>query len=225
MTDFAVVIAAGGSSRRMAAEAKKEYLPLNNRPLLAWTVDPFLCCPGLLRLIVVIPEADKSKAERLLAGHLSLEKVRFVAGGPRRQDSVYRGLLALEELDPPIVLVHDGARPHVRRELIEHVAAMTRQYGACIPVHPALEAAKLVGDSGLVVSDLPRSAVMLAQTPQGFHFSSLLAAYRQAGETDREREYVDDAEIFGAFAGPVLTIPGDIRNRKITYPHDLPGGT
>jgi 2-C-methyl-D-erythritol 4-phosphate cytidylyltransferase len=223
LTQFAGVIAAAGASRRMAAETKKEYLLLEDRPLLAWAVEPFLSCPGLLRLIVVVPEADRLRAERLLASCLPLEKISFVAGGTRRQDSVHCGLLALKELDPEIVLIHDGARPYLCRELIERVAAMTRRYGACIPVQPALEAAKLVGASGLVVSDLPRSHVMMAQTPQGFRFSPLLAAYARAGREPGGREYFDDAEIYNAFAGPVHTIAGEAGNRKITYPQDLPG--
>jgi 2-C-methyl-D-erythritol 4-phosphate cytidylyltransferase len=223
LTHFAGVIAAAGAGRRMAAETKKVYLPLKDRPLLVWAVEPFLSCPGLLRLVVVVPQADTRKTEDLLAAHLPLERVGIVAGGTRRQDSVYRGLLALEDLDPRIVLVHDGARPFIRRELIERVAATARRCGACIPVRPALEATKLVGDSGLVISDLPRHHVMLAQTPQGFHYSALLAAFLRAEEADPEREYVDEAEIFGAHAGPVCTIPGDGQNRKITYPQDLEG--
>ena len=161
-------------------------------------------------------------ARKLLSIHLPLDKICFTSGGRRRQDSVYRGLLALQQLAPPIVLIHDGARPYLSRELIERVVEDTRRYGASIPVQPALEATKLVGDSNLVLGDLPRSRVMLAQTPQGFHYTTLLAAYRRA-DGRQEREYYDDAEVFSAFAGPVHTIPGEAENRKITYPKDLYG--
>jgi 2-C-methyl-D-erythritol 4-phosphate cytidylyltransferase len=222
LNQFAGVIAAAGASRRMAAGTKKEYLTLKDRPLLAWAVEPFLRCPGLLQLVVVVPEADLELARRLLAASLSLDKIRFTSGGRRRQDSVYLGLLALQKLAPPTVLIHDGARPYLSRELIERVADDTRHFGACIPILPALEASKLVGDSGLVLGDLPRSRVMFAQTPQGFCYATLLAAYRRA-DGRQEREYYDDAEVFSAFAGPVHTIPGEAENRKITFEEDLYG--
>jgi len=220
LNPFAGVVAAAGASRRMAAKTKKEYLTLKDRPLLAWAVEPFLDCPGLLQLVVVVPEADLELARQLLAARLPLDKICFTSGGRRRQDSVYSGLLALQKLSPAIVLVHDGARPYLSRELIERVVEDTCRYGASIPVQPALEATKLVGDSNLVLGDLPRSRVMLAQTPQGFHYTTLLAAYRRA-DARQEREYYDDAEVFSAFAGPVHTIPGEAENRKITYSADL----
>jgi 2-C-methyl-D-erythritol 4-phosphate cytidylyltransferase len=117
------------------------------------------------------------------------------------------------------VLIHDGARPWIDKTLVETVLEATRVWGACIPVTEASEAPKKVGASGLILEDLPRQQIRMAQTPQGFLYSRILDAHNRA--TENPRLFFDDAEVYAAYAGPVFTVAGSRANRKITYREDL----
>jgi 2-C-methyl-D-erythritol 4-phosphate cytidylyltransferase len=215
----AAVITAAGSSSRWEDREKKEYAHLDGRPVLVWAVQPFLEVNPPLQIVITLPETDLPGARSRLESLLELDRIRFVSGGSSRQESVRLALEALQDHPPEIVLIHDGARPWVERDLIERVLQATRLYGACIPVVDACDAPKRVGPSGLILEDLPREQCKLAQTPQGFLFQQILSAHRRA--RGNARLFVDDAELYAAYCCPVFTIPGQRRNRKITFKEDL----
>ena len=136
---------------------------------------------------------------------------------------------------PSHVLIHDGARPWIRGELIERIIDAVINCGAVIPALPLTETPKLLHPAGgspmkddslfmgLIKQHLRRAELCTAQTPQGFKFPEILAAHLKAREReDRENfDYTDDAEVWGEFIGEVAVIRGDPDNRKITYPEDL----
>jgi 2-C-methyl-D-erythritol 4-phosphate cytidylyltransferase len=219
----AVVVAAGSSTRWSGLRAglpKKEYHSLGGKPVLAHAASPFLELDPALLLIIAVPGDHVREAAALLGPFLPLERVRFVAGGPTRQQSVRLGLEELEAEHPEEVLVHDGARPWVSVGLIARVLEASRRYGACIPLSELGEAPKRVGPSGFILEDLKRSQIRTAQTPQGFAYPRILAAHRRAwGEG---RHFIDDAGVYSAYCGPVFTVPGERSNRKITFREDLP---
>lgn len=220
MSAVAGVITSAGSSQRWGRGEKKEYALLGGLPVLAHAASPFLDLSADLQLALTVPPGHAQRVRALLEPHLDPTRLRIVEGGPTRQVSVLLGLEALGDLEPELVLIHDGARPWVSRELIRRVLEAARLHGACIPVLEPSEAPKLIGPSGLILSDLPRALVQLAQTPQGFRYRSILEAHRRAA--GGPRHYADDAEVYAAFCGPVHTVPGEPANRKITYPRDLP---
>jgi 2-C-methyl-D-erythritol 4-phosphate cytidylyltransferase len=205
----------------MGGTVKKEYCAIEGVPILALALRPFVQHGGFSPLVVTVPAGDRARARELLAPHLCLSAVAFVEGGPTRQDSVYRGLQAIREACPELVLIHDGARPWVSVELIERVLAAAKRYGGCVPLLDASEAVKQVGGMPFILRHFERQTIRVAQTPQGFSYARILEAHEKA--CGGENACADDGEIFDRYAGPVAWVPGDPRNRKITWPHDMGG--
>ena len=197
---------------------KKEYRFLGGKPILAMAVLPFLDF-SLDPIVLTVPPQEETKVRKLLVDFLDISRLLFVEGGMKRQDSVCNALEALENRNPDYVLIHDGARPWVDSGIIRRVLEGVEKYGACIPVISAQDAMKEVGKNAVVERHIPRGGVYCAQTPQGFPFTALLNAHREAKV--RDAGFSDDGEVFAEFIGPVHTVPGDPTNRKITYPHDM----
>jgi len=216
----AVIITAAGSSKRWADQRKKEYTSMDGRPVLSRAVEPFLEISPALQLIITLPPADIPMVRHMLRLQIDSEQIHLVAGGNTRQESVRLGLESLQEQPPQVVLIHDGARPWIDGALISRVLEGTRKWGACIPVLDASEAPKRIGPSGLILEDLPREQFKLAQTPQGFLYDRILEAHRRVKGSSHL--FLDDAELYALCWSGVFTVPGDRKNRKITYQEDLP---
>ena len=231
----AAIICAAGSSNRMGG-AKKEYLHLGsstrkNLTVLGAAVSAFASHPKINQLIITLPP-DSVNANAFLPAELH-DRVLYCFGGPSRRSSVHNALLFLESLDSNTshVLIHDGARPWVKQDLIERIINAAVKHGAAIPALPLLETPKelersvdfMSGEEVFIKRHLRRAGLCSAQTPQGFAFPEILLAHRMAAEKEmREGKiFTDDAEVWGDFSGSVAVIPGDPENRKITYPGDL----
>jgi 2-C-methyl-D-erythritol 4-phosphate cytidylyltransferase len=221
LSEAAALITAAGSSRRWGGSLKKEYHHLQDCPVLVWAARPFLQISPRMYILVTVPHEDLEAARELLAAHLPVERLQLVPGGTTRQESVWRGLEALEAADPAYVLIHDGARPWVSVKLIAAVLAGAQRHGACVPIYEPADAAKRIGPCGQIVEDLPRGQLRLAQTPQGFAFRAIVDAHRRARAEGRA--CIDDAEVYRAYYGDVFTVVGERANRKLTFREDLQG--
>lgn len=214
----AVLIAASGRGHRMGGEVKKQYLMLEGIPILARTLDPFVRHQAVCRIAVIVPPGETGFVCSLIKAFCPLDKVIFVEGGRRRQDSVRRGL---QEVSPEteMVCVHDGVRPFVTRELFEAVLEAASRYGAAVPVIPATDTLKEISGSGMIERTISRETVGLAQTPQIFRRHLLLEAYRKAQL--RGVEATDDAALLELLGAEICAVAGSISNIKITNPLDL----
>ena len=209
----AVVIVAAGAGRRMGG-VRKQYLEVQGQPVLLRAIRPFLAHPRIASVVVVVPPEDVDDPPPWL-GALG---VRLVAGGDERADSVWNGLGELPR-ETDIVLVHDGARPFVTREIIDRVLEGAPGGGAVAAV-PATDTIKQVAPEGRIERTLPRSRIWQAQTPQGFPLRALVAAYERAraqGWTE-----TDDSTLVERAGGTVSVVMGAADNIKITRPDDLP---
>lgn len=211
-----VVVVAAGASQRMGG-VDKLLAPLGGQPLLARTLAGFADVPMIGRIIVVTSRSnDGAIAE---APWLPAGVTQVVRGGARRQESVAAGV---ESLDPPadrVILVHDGARPLVSRELIESVVRATVAHGAAIPVLPIAETVKRL-DGEIVGGTVDRAALATAQTPQGVRAGLLREAYDRFPPGGPET-WTDEAALLEACRIPVHVVPGDPANLKVTVPADL----
>lgn len=214
------VIVAGGSGSRMKASVRKQYLALDGLPVVSRTLLAFDRYRAVDRIILVAPEEDLPYCRTKIVAPLAMDHdVCVVAGGGRRQDSVWNGLAALGGCDG-VVMIHDGVRPFVRLPLIEACVAGARATGACIPAVPATDTVKRVDENGVIIATLNRQQIRLAQTPQTFSIDLIRRAHRFA--VQRGFSATDDASI-AEFAGESVTVvPGDRDNIKITTPEDLP---
>ena len=234
---FAAVITAAGKSERMKIGTKKEYLKLpeygKGVTVLSECLFKFLQTGLFSVLTITLPAKDIPEINNLIFNDKRIKKtllekntkIIFTAGADTRQASVFNALTELEELkekneaDFNFVLIHDGARPWVSPELIKRVCNGLSKQGAVIPGYQAVDTQKIIDKSGKITQHLKRSSVYSVQTPQGFDFEKILAAHKQALENGKE--YTDDSEIYGEFAGDVFICTGELSNKKITFKEDI----
>jgi len=195
---------------------KKQDIRLGGRPLLRWTLDVFDGIREIAGVVVAVPAEDVETWRRRLA---TCRKVRaVVAGGRERQESVARGLAAVPST-AAWILVHDGVRPCITRDLVHRVAEAARAHGAAIAALPVAETLKR-GREGWVQETVPRDGLWAVQTPQGFRADLLREAHRRA--TADGVLGTDDAALVERLGVRVGLVPGLPSNVKVTRPEDLP---
>lgn len=213
---FGAVIVAAGASSRMGGKRSKTLEELGGRPAICRPLEVLAACGPVEEIVVVCREEDMEQMARAVA--LSGTAARLVAGGPERQDSVRRGV---EALDPWLeyVLIHDGARPLVSREVVLQVCRDAEAYGAATAAVPSKDTCKLLGEDGFVEGTPPREKLYAVQTPQAFRRDMYLYALGRAEE--QGKRYTDDCQLIEEAGGRVKLSPGDYRNLKLTTPEDL----
>jgi 2-C-methyl-D-erythritol 4-phosphate cytidylyltransferase len=213
------VIPAAGMGIRMGAARAKQFMELDGVPLLAWTLAPFQRSGAVDALIVVAPAEEVEYCDREIAKRFGLNKVlTVVAGGPTRQDSVRRGILASGG-EYGLVLIHDGVRPMIDEILIDRIVSLARQWGPVVSGLPARETIKEVDKDRLVVKTYDRSQVWLIQTPQVFPYPVIWEAHERAFQEGWVS--TDDGTLVERMGVPVRVVEGSERNIKITTPNDL----
>ena len=221
----AAVVLAGGSGTRVGAGRNKVYLPLGGRCVLAWSLATFAGLPEVDVLVLVVRPGDLPLAREMLDRELPASasaRVEIADGGATRQDSELSALRHLADRigtgGIEVVLVHDGARPLVSAALVRSVLAAARAEGGAVPGLPHDDLAAVDG-GGRLTGPAPPGLVSV-QTPQGFRAAPLLAAYEAAARAGFSgTDTAACVERFGDL--PVRGVPGEPRNLKITYPHDL----
>lgn len=216
----AVIIVAAGQGVRAASGASalpKQYVPLAGTPLLARSIAVF---EAHSRIDLILPIIAKDHSAFYAALELDSGKLLSpVTGAASRQGSVLNGLLALEPHAPDHVLIHDAARPLVSSEVIDNVLNALDHDRAVLPVVAVTDTIKLSTDGLVSAGTIDRSELRAAQTPQGFDFTSILAAHQAAAETGRS--FTDDAAIAEWSGIEVRLVAGHSRNLKVTRPEDF----
>jgi 2-C-methyl-D-erythritol 4-phosphate cytidylyltransferase len=208
---WAVIVAAGAGRRFGAA---KQFALLKGRPLYEWSVEAFEQHEDVEGIILVLPAEGAGRPQPALGGKLRA----LVAGGKERQDSVLNGFRRVPAGEDRVVLVHDGARPLVSRELISRVIQAAGEKGAAVPGLPIEDTVKeAAGDE--VIRTLQRTALVRVQTPQGFLYSWLGQALEGAAAGGFYA--TDEAMLVERTGRRVVLVAGDVRNIKITTPLDL----
>jgi len=215
----AAIIVAAGKGIRMQESLRKQYLPLAGLPIIAQTLIVFGGCNLIDHIYLVVPrdDFDFCRDNILVRGKL-IGNVTLVAGGERRQESVYRGL---QQIDAgcSIVAIHDGVRPFVKHDQITACINGARKFGSCIMGIPAYDTLKQVDKSGNIVDTIARDAIWLAQTPQAFRFELIKKAHDQACLDGYQG--TDDASLVERMGLAVRIIRGSRSNIKITNQEDL----
>ena len=226
LTVAALVVAAGRGAR-MGTTLPKQFLDLGGRMVLSRAIEAFLRHPMIGRLLVVMHPADEALVTTAIADapNPNPATVTTAIGGTSRQQSVHKGLWALEQAGFPkdgLVLVHDAARPFIDEALITRAIAAGLEYGAAIPVLPVTDTLAEVGPSGRIVVGQPdRSRLRAVQTPQAFRFQRLMQAHAIADIEGLGDAYTDDAGVVRAQGHPVGSFAGSDRAFKLTTPEDV----
>ena len=214
MRHCVALLMAAGSGVRLGGELPKQYRELAGASMLRRSIEAFSAHPPIAAVQVVI---GAGQAERYAAATAGLDLPPPVIGGATRQESVRRGLEALLDEPPALVLVHDAARPFASRDLIDRVIAALAKAEAVLPVVPVVDTLKRLDAAGAVAGEVPREALARAQTPQGFRFATLLEAHRRhAGVA-----CTDDTGVVALDGVAVATVLGEEENFKVTTEDDL----
>ncbi|NLA25943.1 MAG: 2-C-methyl-D-erythritol 4-phosphate cytidylyltransferase [Firmicutes bacterium] len=214
----AALIAASGQGQRMGGEIKKQYLMLEGIPILARSLDFFVRHRAVSQIIVVVPPGDRGFARDTVKPFCSLEKITFVEGGKRRQDSVLHGLQEISS-GMEMVSIHDGVRPFLSSGLFEELLKAASKWGAAVPVIPVTDTLKEISISGMINRTISRENVRHVQTPQVFRRDLIIEAYRKAQILGIEA--TDDAYLLELLGEKICAVAGSPANIKITHPLDL----
>jgi len=192
----------------------KAFAPLGGKPALAHVLHAFESCDSVDQIVVVVSKANVERCRQLIAEKKRSKPIEVCAGGRRRQDSVAAGLSQLDNC--AWVVIHDGARPLVTKDLIERGLKEAQETGAAVAAIPVTDTIKVAGDDRIVRQTPPRQNLWAVQTPQVFRLGLISEAYRQA-----ESEVTDDASLVERLGYKVKLYMGAYDNIKITTPDDL----
>lgn len=213
---YQIIIPAAGQGKRMGAGKNKLLIELKGIPVLIHTLNVFEKDEKCTGIILAIHPGDEPEFTSLLKQY-QIQKVKcMVPGGKERQDSIHNALKTVR--GEGIILVHDAARPFVKKADIHCLAEAAERTGAAIIGVPAKDTIKKVSNNK-VLETIERSGLWIVQTPQAFRISLLAAAYKKAEDED----YIgtDDASLVERLGEPITMVEGDYDNIKLTTPEDL----
>lgn len=211
------IIVAGGSGSRMKSEIPKQFLPLNNKPILIHTVEKFLQVPDI-QVIVVLPKNDIEYWHEITATNEIIQSyknaIKITVGGASRFQSVKNGLNTIET--DGLVAVHDGVRPLINLEIIQNSFQVAAQKGSAVTSVWVKDSVRQVDNNG-ESNALDRTKLKLVQTPQTFQINLMKRAF----EVEEQPFFTDCASVL-EYAGEKITlIDGAYENIKITTPEDM----
>jgi len=205
--------------------ASKQFTDLAGTPILIHTLRKFAAVDAVNEIWIALRENEIAGfRERLAtdAKDVLQKKVEFVVGGEHRQQSVEHALNAITAAPDDIVLVHDAVRPLVTPEIIHEVIEAAKKYGAAIAGLPAVDTVKQVertSEGAIIKATIPRAAVVLAQTPQGFRYSVIKKAFDEAAADGFMG--TDESSLAERSGYAVAVVMGSPKNLKITTPADM----
>lgn len=210
--DYSVIVLCAGKGSRSGLSYNKMLYRFNDKTVYEMTMANFISDERCRQIVVVTKEDELKQIKDLVSD----QRITYVFGGQERQDSVYNGLQAVSQ---DIVLIHDGARPYLKKENIDSLLTCLKNNDACLLTVPVKDTIKLCQD-GKVVETLPRPKLMQAQTPQAFKTELIKKCYQRA--KDQSYQATDDASLVERFGNQsVIAVLGSYENIKITTPEDL----
>lgn len=210
---YYAIIVAGGSGNRMQTETPKQFLLLNNLPVLMHTVKAFAQSDSQPKILIVLNKDQHNYWARLCEEFNFRVPHEVIAGGAERFDSVKNAINAIEE--DCFVAIHDAVRPLVSKALIDSCFKQAKELGNVIAAVQSSDSVRML--KAEKTSALKRDEIYLVQTPQTFSLSILREAYKQ----EFNHNFTDDASVVESIGYEINIIEGERNNIKITFPIDL----
>ncbi|GAK13859.1 2-C-methyl-D-erythritol 4-phosphate cytidylyltransferase [Geomicrobium sp. JCM 19039] len=216
--NYSVVVLAAGQGKRMQAGKNKQFIMLEDDPVIIHTLRVFENDSSCDEMIVVVNENEVQEMKQLFQTYKLKKLTNVVVGGAERQDSVYEGLKVIDQPSDRVVLIHDGARPFVQeRDLHRLVDRVDAEHGAVLAVQ-VTDTVKKVNEE-LIQETIPRDRLWAVQTPQAFPFALIKTAYAHAKEANVYG--TDDASLVERLGKHVRIVEGSRENMKLTTPYDI----
>ncbi len=218
------IIFAGGTGQRMNSKTKpKQFLELNGKPIIIYTLEHFNDHELIDEIIVVCVEGWINYCQGLIE-KFNIEKVKaIIPGGPTGMLSRFEGVKKAKDLYPDntICLMHDGVRPMIDHDIISRNIESVEKFGSGVTVAPATETiAVRTGTCNKVGRIIDRSECQLAKAPQSFRLGDLYKAHREAVDSGMQ-DCIDTAYLMQQRGHDVYTVECSSENIKITTPIDF----
>ena len=219
------VIFAGGSGKRMNTKSKpKQFLDLNGKPIIIYTIELFDNHPNIDGIVVVCIEDWIPYLKKMLQKFEISKVIAIVPGGKTGQESIYNGLCAAEQYayenkdTDTIVLIHDGVRPLITQDTITDNIKKVKECNSCITCVPATETFVVSRKDGML--DIPnRADCKLARAPQSFYLKDIISAHRRS-QDEGLPDFIDSCSMMSYYGYKLGIIIGPMENIKITTPTD-----
>ena len=217
-----VVIVAAGTGSRMNMGINKQFIKLEGKEIIAYTIEKFYNNSNIEDIVVVVKEDESEFFKKEILDKYNFKNVKIAYGGKERQDSVDNGLKLLDE-KCDVVLIHDGARPFVSDKIIDKSIEEAKEHKAIVVGVPVKDTIKVIDNDKNIVDTPNRSVLWAVQTPQTFDYNILIDAYKDAF---KNKFYgTDDAMLVERIGYKVKMLEGSYNNIKITTQEDLNVGS
>ena len=215
------LVLAGGSGKRMHSDIPKQYMLLNGKPVIYYSLKAFQDSAWIDEIVLVSGAGEEEYCQKEIVEKYDFSKVRkIVAGGAERYNSVWNGLQQITEKNG-FVYIHDGARPFVDDAMIERAYSCVEETNACVAGMPVKDTIKVVDEKNYVKGTPERKTLWLVQTPQVFNIQLIKEAYQKL-INEKIENATDDAMVVELMMGHTVKLyPGAYENIKITTPEDL----
>jgi 2-C-methyl-D-erythritol 4-phosphate cytidylyltransferase len=212
------IILAAGKGRRMGEPINKQYLKINQHPILYYTLKAFSQSNYIDEIIVVVAEGEMDYCREEIIEKYNFLKVKdVVIGGKERQDSVLNGLIAISNCE--VVLIHDGARPFISQSIISDAIIYANLYGAAACGVQPKDTIKIKDSLGFSLETPERETLFCVQTPQAFKYDTILDCHKRVHEEGIK--VTDDTMVVERYGNKVYLYKGSYNNIKVTTPEDL----
>ncbi|SNS99242.1 2-C-methyl-D-erythritol 4-phosphate cytidylyltransferase [Ekhidna lutea] len=212
MKKYAIIVA-GGTGTRMKSTVPKQFLLVDDVPIIVHTIRKFQSSNKEIEIIVVLPEAHIKRWEAIQFQFFPDQNIQTAIGGITRSASVLSGLTLIQE--DGLVAIHDAVRPFVHPDIINASFKAADESGSGVAAVDLKDSIRELEGAKSIARD--RSNYVLVQTPQTFRVSAIKAAYKKAGAG----LFTDDASVYEAAGNHVSLVAGSYDNIKITTPEDL----
>ena len=214
MQKYAIIVA-GGTGTRMGSNTPKQFLLLNEKPVLYYTLKVFLEAYTDIQIILVLPEEYTDLGREIIDAYFDYSRIQITSGGETRFHSVKNGLALADK--ESIIFVHDAVRCLVTADFIHRCYENALKTGSAVPALRSKDSVRLLNEEENDNEVLDRSKVVFIQTPQTFHSRILIPAF----EIDYKERFTDEATVVEAFGLKISLVEGEENNLKITRPIDL----
>ena len=222
---YYMIMAGGIGSRMNSPELPKQYLKVQNEPIIVKTIRNFedfgsftagvVCCP--------IDWIEYTKAMLLEYG-ITSKSITVISGGKNRNCSVKNGCRFLSEnyniTDEDVILTHDAVRPFINSRIIKENISAVNEFGVANTVMPVYDSVIRTSTGDFLTEHLPRKELYRVQTPQTFHLIELEKVINSLSDSELEA-YTDVASVFSDRGFRVKLVEGSDNNIKLTTPFDM----
>ncbi|OGH96783.1 MAG: 2-C-methyl-D-erythritol 4-phosphate cytidylyltransferase [Candidatus Melainabacteria bacterium GWF2_32_7] len=212
---ISAIIPAAGSGTRFGSNKNKLLENINGMPVIIHTLQTISSIDAIDEIIVCTSDNIIDEIKNLVSKYNISKVKQVILGGVTRQESVFKGLKTLN--NPDIVIIHDGARPLITRDIVENSIKTATEKGAAIVAVPTKDTIKRVNKENRIIETLNREELWNIQTPQVFNYKDILEAHIKF----QGQNFTDDSALIEALGMPSFTVMGSYKNIKVTTQEDI----